>query len=47
MVDRDDDGDGTAHDPLVWSAGALPKRRRVGREERSLAILPGPASLWI
>ena len=23
------DGDGTPPDPLVWSAGALPKRRRV------------------
>ena len=45
MVNRDD-GDGTASDPLVWSAGALPKRRRVGREERGLAMLPGPASLW-
>ena len=25
---------------------ALPKRRRVGREERGLAMLPGPSSLW-
>ena len=24
-----DGGPGTAHDPLVWSAGALPKRRRL------------------
>ena len=41
-----DDGAGTAPDPLVWSAGALPKRSRVGGEERGLAILPGPPSLW-
>ena len=38
--------DGTAPDPLVWSAGALPKRRRLGREERGRAMLPGLASLW-
>ena len=37
MVDHDD-GDGTAPDPLIWSAGALPKRRRVGGEDRGIAI---------
>ena len=29
----------------VWLAGAPPKRRRVGREERGRAMLLGPASL--
>ena len=46
-----DGGDGTAPDPLVWSADALPRRRLVGGEERGLAMLPGLASLkrseWI
>ena len=37
--------EGTAPDPLVWSAGALPKRRRIGREVRGHAVLAGPASL--
>ena len=41
-----DDGDGIAPDPLVWYAGVLLKRRRVGWEERGRAMLPGLASLW-
>ena len=32
------DGDGTAPDPLVWSAGALPKRRRVVHAVRDHAF---------
>ena len=40
------DGDGTAPDPLVWSAGALPKRRRLVLTMRDRAMLPGPASAW-
>ena len=36
-----DDGDGTELGLLVRSAGALPKRRRIGREESSLAEGPG------
>ena len=33
---------GTAPDPLVWSAGSLPKRRRLVHAVRDLALLPGP-----
>ena len=33
-------GDGAALDPLVWSAGARPQRRRVGQEEHGRAMLP-------
>ena len=40
------DGDGTAPDPLVWSAGALPKRRRFVHAVRERAFLPGPAGIW-
>ena len=38
--------DGTAPDPLVWSAGALPKRRRLVHATRDLAFLPGPPAIW-
>ena len=41
-----DKSNGTAPGLLVWSAVALPKRLRVGREERGFAILPSPSSLW-
>ena len=34
-------------DPLVWSAGALPKRRRLVHAVRDHAFLPGPPGLWI
>ena len=33
---------GTAPDPLVWSAGALDKRRRLVHAVRDRAFLPGP-----
>ena len=36
-----DGRDGTAPDPLVWSAGALPKRRRLVHAVRDWAFLPG------
>ena len=39
-------GDGTALDPLVWSVGALPKRRRLVHAVRDHAFLPGPSSIW-
>ena len=39
-------GAGTAPDPLVWSAGALPKRRRLVRAVRDRAFLPGTAGIW-
>ena len=41
-----DGRDGTAPDPLVWSAGALPKRRRLIHAVRDRAFLPGPPGLW-
>ena len=41
------DGDpGTAPDPLAWSAGALPKRRRLVHAVRGRAFLPGPPGIW-
>ena len=33
-------------DPIVCSAGALPKRRRLVRAVRHYAVLPGPAFIW-
>ena len=41
-----DDGGGTAPDPLVWSAGSLPKRPRVLHAVRDFAFLPGPVGIW-
>ena len=41
-----DDRDGTAPDPLVWSAGALPKRRRLVHAVRDRAMRPGPPAIW-
>ena len=41
-----DGGDGTAPDPLVWSAGALPKRRRLVHAVRDRALLPGLPAVW-
>ena len=41
-----DGRDGTAPDPLVWSAGAHSKRRRLVRAVRDRAFLPGPPGLW-
>ena len=44
----DHDGSvGTAPDFLVWSAGALPKRRRLVHAKRNYATLPGPAPIWV
>ena len=37
---------GTAPDPLVWSAGALRKRRRLVHAVRDRAFLPGPPGIW-
>ena len=38
-----------APDPIVWSAGSLPKRRRrrIVHAVRNLAMLPGPPAFWI
>ena len=41
-----DGGDGAAPDPLVWSAGALPKRHRLVHAVRDRAFLPGPPGIW-
>ena len=42
-----DGNDGTAPDPMVWSAGVLPKRRRIVHAVRNLAMLPGLLALWL
>ena len=39
--------EGTAPDPVVWSAGALPKWRRLVHAVRDLAMLPGPPAIWL
>ena len=41
-----DDRDGTAPDPPVWSAGALPMRRRLVHAVRDRAFVPGPPGIW-
>ena len=45
VVDHDGN-EGIALDPVVWSAGALPKRRRLAHAVRDLAMLPGPPAIW-
>ena len=40
-----DNGTGTSLDPLVWSVGSAPKKRRVAVRNR--AFLPGPPNLWV
>ena len=37
---------GTAPDPMVWSAGAHPKRRRLVHSVRDRAFLFGPPGIW-
>ena len=44
VVNQDDDA-GTVLDPLVWSAGSAPKKRRVA--VRDWAFLPRPPDLWV
>ena len=44
VVNHDDLG-GSAPDPLVWSAGALRKRRRLVHAVRDRAFLPGPPGI--
>ena len=46
MVNHDGN-EGTAPDPMVWSAGALPKRRRLVHAVRDLAMLLGPPAVWL
>ena len=41
-----DGWNGAAPDPLVWSAGARPKRRRLLCAIRDRAFLPGPPGIW-
>ena len=41
-----DGRDGTAPDPLVWSAYALPERRRLVHAVRDRVVLPGPLAIW-
>ena len=46
VVVNHDGGRGTAPDPLVWSAGSLPKRPRVLHAVRDFTFLPGPVGIW-
>ena len=41
-----DGREGNAPDPMVWSAGAHPKRRRLVHAVRDRAFLPGPPGIW-
>ena len=41
-----DGREGTAPDPLVWSAGTRPKRRRLVHAVRDRAFLLGPPGIW-
>ena len=41
-----DGRDGSAPDPMVWSAGARPKRRRLVHAVGDRAFLPGPPGIW-
>ena len=45
-VVNQDGRDGTAPDPLVWSAGAHSKKRRLVHAVRDRAFLPGPPGIW-
>ena len=45
VVVNHDGRDGTAPDPRVWSAGALPKRRRLVHAVPDGALLPGPPAI--
>ena len=47
VVNHDGNNGTTAPDPMVWSAGVLPKRRRLVHAVRNLAMLPGPLALWL
>ena len=47
VVVNHDGNDGTAPDPMVWSVGALPQRRRLVHAVRNLALFPGPPALWL
>ena len=37
---------GAALNPMVWSVGGAPRRRRVVHAVRDRAFLPGPAGIW-
>ena len=41
-----DGNDGTAPDPMIWSSGALPKRRQLVHAVRDRAFVPGPPAIW-
>ena len=45
MVNHDG-RDGTAPDPLVWSAGALSVRRRLVQAVGMGLFQPGPPAIW-
>ena len=45
-VVNDDESAGTNLQPLVWSAGGPPKKRRIVHAVRIFAFWPGPAAIW-
>ena len=45
-VVNNDGSAGTDPDLRIWSAGALPKRRRIVDAVRKFALLPGLAPIW-
>ena len=45
VVDHDGEA-GTSMDPMVWSVGSAPNRRRVVHALRDRAFLPGRAGIW-
>ena len=36
----------TALDPIAWTAGSLPEKRKVDRAGRYCTWLPGPVNIW-
>ena len=38
---------GTSMDPMVWSVGSVPKRRKVVHAVRDRAFLHGPTGIWV
>ena len=45
-VVNNEESTGTAPDPLVWSAGSLPSKRRIVHAVRNNPMLPAPGHKW-
>ena len=44
-MENDDGKGGNTPDPVIWCAGAKPKRRKAMEPVRDLAMVPGPVGL--